>query len=167
MAPHLLPSIALRPARDEDLEFLFRVYAGTRADELAPVPWSAEEKEAFLRQQFTSQHAWWKEHYVGATFDIVMVDGTPAGRFYVDRWEREIRVVDIALLPEYRGSGVGTSLLERVFAEGDASGRPVSVHVEVHNPARSLYERLGFRLVEDKGVYLLLSRPPAVPVTAS
>ena len=159
--------ISLRPIRDEDREFLFRLYASTRAEELAVVPWDEAQKEAFLRQQFEAQHAYWTEHYPSATFDLVLLDGAPAGRLYVDRWPREIRIVDIALLPEHRGAGLGTRLLERVFAEGDAAGKPVSVHVEVFNPARRLYERLGFAQVADRGVYLLMERPASATAGAA
>lgn len=154
------PEVSLRPAGDADLEFLFQVYAATRTEELAQVPWSAEQKEAFLRQQFGAQHAWWHEHYTGTTFDVVLVGGVPAGRFYVHRGPTDIRVVDIALLPAFRGSGTGGRLLEEVFAEADAAGKQVSIHVEKFNPARRLYERLGFRETEDKGVYLLMVRAP-------
>jgi ribosomal protein S18 acetylase RimI-like enzyme len=151
---------SLRAITRDDLPFLFRVYASTREEELARVPWTDEQKEAFLRQQFEAQHAWWQEHYTGASFDVVLVAGKPAGRLYVDEWEREIRIVDIALLPEYRGAGLGARLVREVLARGDAAGKAVSIHVERNNPALRLYERLGFRLVEDKGVYLLMSRPP-------
>jgi ribosomal protein S18 acetylase RimI-like enzyme len=154
------PEVSLRPAGDADLEFLFQVYAATREEELAQVPWNAEQKEAFLRQQFGAQHAWWHEHYTGSTFDLIEVDGVPAGRFYVHRGPTDIRVVDIALLPAFRGMGIGGRLLREVFAEGDAAGKQVSVHVEKFNPARRLYERLGFREAEDKGVYLLMVREP-------
>ena len=150
----------LRPIRDDDLPFLARVYASTREEELATVvDWSEEQKQAFLRQQFEAQHAWYQENYANAAFDVVEVDGQPAGRFYVDRWEREVRIVDISLLPEHRGRGLGGALLAALFAEADAAGKPVSVHVERFNPALRLYERLGFRFREDKGVYLLLERP--------
>ncbi len=154
--------VQLRPARPEDRELLFRVYASTRQDELAPVPWPEEAKLAFLRQQFDAQDAWWKTHYAEASFDVVVVDGQDAGRFYVLRMPAEIRIVDIALLPHARGASVGTHLLRQVFSEADATGRRVTIHVERMNPALALYERLGFRLVEDKGVYLFLERPPGV-----
>jgi len=152
----------LRPITDADLDFLHRLYATTREEELARVPWTDEQKALFVRQQFEAQHAWWTEHYPGATFDVVLLRGEPIGRLYVDRWEREIRIVDIALMPEWRGSGIGTGLFRRVFAEGDAAGKPVSIHVEVFNRARQLYERLGFEYREGgTDVYLLMVRPPA------
>src|SRR5215212_2524831 len=112
--------LSFRPITDADLEFLARLYASTRQEELAQVPWSDEQKAAFLRSQFELQHAWWREHYAGARFDLVLLDGVRAGRLYVDVWPREVRIVDIALLPEHRGTGLGTRLLEGVFAEADA-----------------------------------------------
>ena len=153
------PQLRLRPIADADLPFLFRLYASTREEELAGVDWPAEQKEAFVRQQFEAQHAWYQENYAGASFDVVDVDGEPAGRLYVARWENEVRIVDISLLPAHRGRGLGSALLAQLFAEADAAGKPVSVHVERFNPALRLYERLGFVFREDKGVYLLLERP--------
>ena len=89
------------------------------------------------------------------------MDGEPAGRLYVHRGPSEIRIVDIALLPEHRGGGIGTSLLEELSAEADAAGKSLTIHVERMNPALRLYDRLGFSVAEDKGVYLLLERSPA------
>jgi ribosomal protein S18 acetylase RimI-like enzyme len=123
------------------------------------VPWDDAQKDTFLRMQFDAQDVWYRENYLGATFDVVEVDGEPAGRLYVHRGENEIRIVDIALLPEYRESGTGTSLLGDLLAEADAAGKSVTIHVERLNPALRLYERLGFELAEDKGVYLFLERP--------
>ena len=87
---------------------------------------------------------------------MIEVDGEPAGRLYVARWEDEIRVMDIALLPEHRGAGIGTRLLRDLLDEAEASGKKVTVHVELNNPALTLYQRLGFRPVAERGVYLLL-----------
>jgi ribosomal protein S18 acetylase RimI-like enzyme len=125
------------------------------------VPWDDAQKEAFLRMQFDAQDAWWRENYAGASFDIILVDGEPAGRLYVHRGPSEIRIVDIALLPEHRGNGTGTRLLEELLAECDAGAKSVTIHVERMNAALRLYERLGFAVAEDKGVYLFLSRSPA------
>jgi ribosomal protein S18 acetylase RimI-like enzyme len=124
------------------------------------VPWDDAQKDAFLRMQFDAQDAWWQENYADASFDVILVEGEPAGRLYVHRGPSEIRIVDIALLPEHRGNGIGTRLLEELLAEGDASAKSVTIHVERMNPALRLYARLGFSLAEDKGVYLFLERPP-------
>jgi ribosomal protein S18 acetylase RimI-like enzyme len=144
------------------MEFLLRVYGSTREEELAMVvDWTAEQKESFVRQQFGAQHAWYQEHYVGASFEVILVDGVPAGRLYVHRRPAEIRLVDIAFLPEFRGGGLGTSILRELLAEGEAAGKPVTIHVEIYNPAMRLYERLGFRPIEDRGPYRLLEWRPS------
>jgi len=152
--------ITLRPIRASDEEFLYGVYASTRQEELAQTGWSEEQKASFLRQQFEAQSRYYREHYAGAEFSVILSDGRPAGRLYVARWPGEIRIVDIALLPERRNRGIGTKLLEDLIAESEASGKPLSIHVERFNPALRLYERLGFREVADKGVYFLMERAP-------
>jgi len=139
----------LRPARAEDREFLLRVYASTREEELRLVDWSDAQKTAFVRQQFEAQDAYYREYYDPASFEVIEVKGEPVGRLYVARWEDEIRIVDIALLPEHRGRGVGTAERKRL-----------SIHVEVNNPARRLYARLGFAPVEERGVYVLMEARP-------
>ena len=137
------------------------VYASTRAEELAVVPWDAATKDAFVRMQFAAQDSFYRQHFPDATYDVVVVNGVPAGRLYVDRREAEIRIIDIALLPEHRGHGIGTALLTPILDEADRTGKTVSIHVERDNPARRLYDRLGFVEVEEQGVYLLLERWPA------
>lgn len=153
----------LRPIDDRDLPFLERLYASTRSEELAGVPWSDEQKAAFLHQQFTAQHAHYRERYPGASLELVERAGRPVGRLYVARWPREIRLMDVAVAAGERGRGLGTALIESVLEEGRRTGRTVTIHVEHQNPARRLYERLGFRLKEDKGMYLFLEWAPGAP----
>lgn len=156
------PRVTLRPIGPDDMEFLLRVYHSTREEELAMiVDWTAEMKNAFVRQQFNAQHVWYQEHYQGATFDVILVEGVPAGRLYVHRRPDEIRLVDITLLPEHRKGGLGTSILRDLLAEGETAGKPVTIHVEVYNPAMRLYERLGFKPVEDRGVHRLMKWSPS------
>ena len=159
-------SITLRPIADTDNNFLLRLYATTRMDELARVPWSDEQKAAFVVHQFSAQHAHWQANYTNTTWDIIMMDGEPIGRLYVARWQEEIRIIDIALMPEYRNAGIGTHFFRDLFEEGDRTGRKVSIHVEQFNPARRLYERLGFVQAEERGVYLLMERPARSPAVA-
>jgi ribosomal protein S18 acetylase RimI-like enzyme len=149
-------AIALRPIRPDDRPFLLAVYASTRAPELATVQWDAAQKAAFVQMQFDAQHAYYQEHYSAATFDVVLAGGEPAGRLYVSREADEIRIVDIALLPAYCNRGIGTALLRRLQSEAAAAGQPLRIHVERFNPALSLYHRLGFRQVDDRGVYLFM-----------
>jgi ribosomal protein S18 acetylase RimI-like enzyme len=159
----------LRPACDADRDFLLEVYGSTRADELAVVPWDDETKRAFVEQQFTAQDAHYRRYYSGATFDVIEVDGMPAGRLYVHRTEGNIRIVDIALLPAFRGRGVGTEEIRALMEEAASSGSTLSIHVERTNPARSLYDRLGFLPTGEADIYQLMEwRPPgaAQPKTA-
>jgi ribosomal protein S18 acetylase RimI-like enzyme len=148
--------ISLRPITPEDDSFLAGVYASTRADELAVTGWSDEEKAVFCRRQFDAQTAHYRENYPGASFQMIERDDEPVGRLYVARWEKEIRIVDIALLPEFRGRGIGSKLLRELQEEARPAGKSLTIHVERFNPAMRLYERLGFKQVEDKGVYLLM-----------
>lgn len=152
--------ITLRPVLEEDRAFLLSVYASTRVEELATTGWSDEQKTAFCTMQFSAQDAHYRQHYPSASFQVIEAGGTAAGRLYVDRWAREIRIVDIALLPAFRGRGIGSRLLGDLIDEARRSEKVLSIHVERFNPALRLYERLGFRLAEDKGVYLLLEKRP-------
>lgn len=154
------PTLTLRPASTGDRAFLDRVYISTRLDELAQLDWPAEQVQAFLSQQAAAQHTHYWTHYNPARFCVVELEGEPVGRLYVDRWPDQIRVVDIALLPEHRNRGLGTALLESVLAEGDRDGLPVTIHVESFNPAQRLYFRLGFERIGGDDVYWLLERAP-------
>ena len=157
-----MSTVTRRPIREEDLEFLLRLYATTRAEEMAMVTdWTDEQKEWFIRMQFQAQHAWYQEHYGDAQFDLILMDGAPAGRLYVHRREKEIRLVDISLAPELRGRGIGESLLRELMAEAEAAGKPLTIHVEKYNPAMRLYLRLGFKPIEDRGPYDLMEWKPA------
>jgi GNAT superfamily N-acetyltransferase len=154
--------VTLRPAVESDQEFLFRLYASTREQELAQVSWSDEHKRAFLWQQFEAQHHEYCRAYPDGIFSVIELATNPVGRLYLRHAASDTRIVDLALLPEFRGWGIGSRILADLAREADQSGRSLSIHVEVFNAgARRLYERFGFALAEDKGVYLLLARPAA------
>ena len=148
--------ISLRPAGPDDQEFLLRVYGETRADELAAAGWSGAEQEAFCRDQFAAQDRHYREHFPGCEFLVIERDGRPVGRLYRDRRADEIRVVDIALLAGERGKGLGGRIMGDILDEARGLGLEVRIHVERTNPARRLYDRLGFTLVEEGEVYDLL-----------
>jgi ribosomal protein S18 acetylase RimI-like enzyme len=161
-------TLQLRPVKATDAEFLFCVYASTREEELAQVNWDAAQRENFLRSQFAAQTQHYTTQYPGAEFQVVLADGEPAGRLYMHRRPEEIRVMDIALLPAFRRRGLGTALLTELLVEGARTSRPVSIHVEIFNPARHWYERLGFQSVTENGVYLLMEwRPENSPTAAT
>jgi ribosomal protein S18 acetylase RimI-like enzyme len=151
---------ALRPMCDDDLPFSTDLYASIRAEELAQTGWPPATQRAFLDQQHAAQHAHYVRHYAGLLRWIIERDGASIGRLYLHEGDRDIRVVDISLLPHARGSGLGTALLQAVIRSADAVGKSVSIHVERENPARRLYLRLGFAVVDpDRGPYELLERP--------
>lgn len=145
--------ISYRPITADDEKFLYRVYASTRMEELAQTDWDEAQKKAFLRMQFRAQHSHYQTYYADALFQIILLNEEPIGRLYRANWKNEIRLIDIALLPEHRSQGLGTMLIKRMQAEAAAAGLPLRIHVEKFNPALRLYERLGFRPIEDKGVY--------------
>lgn len=130
------------------------IYASTRAAELEIIPWPDSRKEEFINMQFRLQTAHFRRNYPDASYDIILKDGAPAGRLYVAQEADEMRVLDIALLPDFRGQGIGTTLLQCLMAEVAERRIPLRLHVERHNRARRLYERLGFHAITDSGVYL-------------
>ncbi len=153
-----MAEVGLRPVVDDDRPFLVELYGSTREPELAHVPWDDATKRAFVEHQFAAQDAHYRQHYAGATLDVVEVGGEPAGRLYVHRGPSDIRIMDVALAPPFRGRGIGTRLLSELIAEAAESGRKLSIHVERDNPARRLYERLGFEPAGEHGVYLLYEK---------
>ena len=154
-------SVTFRAITDDDHDFLYQVYASTREEELKLTPWNAEEKAHFLRMQFQAQHTHYQEHFSDASYDIILLEGKQIGRLYVDRGEDELRVIDIALLSEYRGEGLGGKIMRDILDEAQESGKAVRIHVEQNNPAMHLYQRLGFKKLKDVGVYYLMEWLPA------
>ena len=156
--------IALRTETEADLPFLFQLYVSTRWDELASLTdWTEAQKIGFLQSQFAAQRDHYLNHYGKSSFDVIEQQGVPVGRFYVDRQERTLLIVDIALLPQWRGRGVGTALIEALFAEARSIGKEVSISVEKFNPAQRLYRRLGFREYAEDDVYWFMYWSPQPP----
>lgn len=153
-------TIQLRPITEADLPALYDIYASTRAEEMALVPdWNEAHKAAFLTQQFLAQHQYYQEFYKKAEFQMIEYNNQPIGRFYI-HWTysaHEVRIVDIALLPVFRGKGVGTAIINSILEKAVALEKSVTIHVEYNNPALKLYERLGFcKIGEFNSVYYLM-----------
>lgn len=155
--------IRLRPATEADAAVLLAIYASSRAHEMACVEWSQEQKAVFLSMQFEAQRRHYAAHYDGAAYMVVERDGQPVGRLYVHEGLSDVRIMEVQLLPEARGQGIGTALLRGVLAAAAARGQRTSIHVELENPARRLYERLGFVPIEERGPYMLMERPAGPP----
>ncbi len=147
---------------DADLPFAAAVYASTRQEELAPTGWPQPMIDAFLAQQHAAQHAHYTAHYPGIQRYAIQRAGDDIGRLYLYEGATDLRIVDIALLPEARGGGIGAALLADVIAYAQARGLAASIHVEQQNPARRLYLRLGFVFEKTANdIYDLLIRHPA------
>lgn len=158
--------LVLRPLHPEDEEVLLAIFASTRTQERQQLGWPAQDWEAFIRQQFTAQHTQYMAAYANPCFSLVLrcgkegTEGEVVGRLYVDRGLDEIRVVDIALLPQHRRQGIGRRLLQALADESDASAIPLGLHVEKNNPILGYYQRLDFQVLADRGVYLYMQRAP-------
>ena len=161
VGPVLVTTRLRRPA---DAALLRRIYASTRTEEMARLPWSAAEKQRFLQMQFEAQDRAYRENHPDAACAILLVAGRAAGRLYLHETAEACHIVDISLLPEYRGRGIGAAILREVLRQAAAAGRRVTLHVEAPNPARRLYERLGFRLTSAvNATYLGMEWPPPPP----
>ena len=146
--------VSLRPVNDADQEFLIGIYATTRAAELAQVDWDESQKDAFVRWQFEMQKQDYDARYPDARYEIILVDGVPAGRIWVGIDEKQIRLLDIALLTEFQNRGVGTQLLRQLMDEATRTNKPLRHMVFVLNDnAYQFYERLGFKTIDDVGGY--------------
>lgn len=149
--------LELRPICDTDRAFLLALYASARAYELSLTEWSDEQKRAFIQMQFDAQTQHYQQHYQGASFDLIMYQQQAVGRLYVARSASAMRIVDIALMPEYCGRGWGTQLLKALQQQAEAQGKTLEIHVEQFNPALRLYERLGFVAQHLNGIYYFMT----------
>lgn len=157
-APLAEAGVALRPQVEGDAAFLCRLYISLRWQEVLQVAhWDDAFRLAFLKDQFAKQYRHYATYYTRSDFMIVERHGEPVGRLLLDRGHpSDLRVVDIAFLPESRGHGLGTAFLRAVQDEARAEGKKVSIHVEQENPAKRLYARLGFRDISQTGPYWLM-----------
>jgi ribosomal protein S18 acetylase RimI-like enzyme len=152
--------VTLRPVRQEDAGFLYALYCSTRAEEIAGWGLAAPQQEMFLKLQFQGQQRHFEVQSPNVDYNVIEQDGRPIGQLVVIRTAREIRLADISLLPEHRGTGLGTALIEDLFAEARESHRPVTLHVEKYNRAARLYERLGFTTIADTGFHFQMEWRP-------
>jgi ribosomal protein S18 acetylase RimI-like enzyme len=150
-----------RPVEAADEAFLERLYGTTRTQELALLDWPEEQKRQFVRQQFEAQRTHYHANFPDADHRIVLQDGEAIGQTWVDRREDELRLLDMALLPEHRDAGIGTAILRQLQAEAQAAGQPMTLFVELNNPgAKRLYLRLGFAVVEDHQTHQFMEWVP-------
>ena len=168
-APFLLlhgEQLTLRPVTPDDDEFLLSVYESTRADELAQVVWEAGQREAFVKWQFEMQRREYDVRFPDAAYFVIMIDDRPAGRIWIGTTDNEIRLLDIAILPEFQNRGAGTVLLGWLIDEAKAANKALRHMVFVmNNDAHRFYERLGFVVIEEFGAYKHMEWKSHSPVT--
>lgn len=149
-------SVTFRPARPDDEAFLYEVYCGTRTEEFAATQLNSPQQEILLKMQFLAQQNSYRVQYPKADHDIILLDDRPVGRVMVERRETEIRGVDIALLPDARSAGIGGAIIQDLLDEARRAGKPFRIHVVKTNRAKRLYDRLGFRQIEDTGTHYVM-----------
>ena len=155
-----LADITYRHASPEDESFLFELYASTRTEELNAWGWDTEQQEAFLKMQFHAQQTSYKNQFPNSNYQIILMQQLPIGSMLVIRNKSEIRLGDIALLPEYRDRGIGSFLIQNLLAEASQAVKPVRLQVIQFNRALQLYQRLGFSKVGDNGTHFLMEWQP-------
>jgi GNAT superfamily N-acetyltransferase len=154
--------VSYRPSTEADLPFLAEVYASTRLEEVAATGWPEEMQRQFLAHQADAQNRHYRGHYPDAEWLVIERGDEPIGRLYLEEWPSQIRLIDISLLPQGRGGGVGTAILTDLQEMAATAAKPLTIHVERNNPAMSLYLRLGFAKIDEHGIYDLMEwRPKA------
>ena len=154
-------AITLRHAQLSDRAFLVALYASTRADEFAQLGWPVESEQAFMKMQFDAQRGDYERRHPGALCQIIEQRLCPIGRLWVAQDARSLTVLDISMVAEMRGQGIGSACLRRVLRRAEAAGLDVELQVVRGNPAQHLYERLGFRAVAEGGVRLAMAWKPS------
>lgn len=146
----------LRPVQEEDESLLLAIYSSARADEMALLPWDAAQKQAFLQMQFSAQQKHYRAYFPDARHEMILAEGQPVGRLYVDHRATEIRILDITLLTEARGRGIGTQTLLDLMKEAEHESKSCSIYVESFNRSLGLFQRLGFVKIEEGGASWLM-----------
>lgn len=156
---------SFRVETGDDFAFVCDLYAEIRHDEIAPLPWPDQAKRDFLDAQCRLQRDHYARHYVGADLLIIERDGQPIGRLYAHATRKEIRLMDIALRATERNQGIGSLLVRALQAEAQRREVDLTLHVEPGNPAQRMYQRMGFRLIENRGVYDFLGWSANAPIS--
>ncbi|MFP5263767.1 MAG: GNAT family N-acetyltransferase [Blastocatellia bacterium] len=155
-------ALDLHPVRQSDEDLLFEIYASTRTEEMSQTGWDEARKRDFLQLQFAAQQQHYRSRFPRGDHRLIVKDGSPIGRIYTARSEHEIRILDIALLPQHRNAGIGTALLKDILSDAQSSRRTVRIYVESSSRSLRLFERLGFSSVETSGLHQLMEwRPKA------
>lgn len=144
----------------EDVDFLFEVYASSRAEEMSLWGWTDEQQLQFLRMQHDAQQRSYRQHYPALQYSIILTDEEKAGRVAIVQLEEELVLVDIILLPQFQNMGVGSWILRELQRDAVDKKMPIRLNVRTDSRAQQLYERFGFQAVADSGVYVMMKWLP-------
>ncbi len=125
------------------------------------VPWSAEQKAAFVQMQFTAQSSHYRVQFPQARHDVICCEGEPVGRLYLDRAGDRFHILDLTIAPQRRSNGIGAVVLKEILQEADQAMKGITIYTEKDSPSVHFFERLGFRVAETKDYQVLLERQPA------
>ena len=154
-------SSLLTPVSSSDEPFLVELYASTRAEEMALVPWGSEQKQAFLQMQFEAQSRYYRERYPNASFDLIKLNDSSVGRLYTAELSDEIRIIDLTFLPDYFDPEIFVALIGEILQKAAQVDKPVRIYLENYNPQTEIFVRLGFRKIAEHGIYFLWQHAPA------
>lgn len=146
----------LRPVLEEDEALLLEIYSSTRADEMTLVPWDAAQKQAFLQMQFSAQQNHYRAYFPQAAHEMVLAEGQPIGRLYIDRRETAIHILDVTLLPQIRGRGIGTQIIQDLMKEAAQQNKSLTIYIEGFDRSLGLFERLEFVKTSENGASWLM-----------
>lgn len=148
------PLISSRLINKSDEDFLYCLYGLGRIEELAPLLWNNTQKESFLQSQYGARKQHYQSHYHNSIHQIITLDSFDVGMIHYCEKEDEIRLVDIAVMPEFQNKGVGTTLVEELIHFTKQCQKPLRLSVLKYNlNALRLYERLGFSVVSEDDMY--------------
>ncbi|WP_186786210.1 GNAT family N-acetyltransferase [Paenibacillus agilis] len=155
-----------RPACSEDEPYLFELYADSRREEILTWGWDELTRDAFLQMQWKAQQLSYAAQYPDAQhFIIATKEHIPVGRYILWSSNQHIILVDLTIHHQYRNQGLGTSILTMLQAEAIHTSKPIVLSVFEHNiTAKRLYERLGFCIIQNTGLYATMTWTPHPPI---
>ena len=137
----------------DDGEFLFKVYASSRAEEIGPWGWTKEQQLQFLRMQHVAQQEAYQRQYPGLQYKIIFQYENKVGRVAISELNEELVLVDIILLPEFQHKGIGSWIVGELQQEAVQKKKLIRLNVLANSQAQQLYERFGFQVVANGEVY--------------
>ena len=148
--------LTLREVSPLDEAFLLDLYLSVREAEMAMVPWTDEQRSAFVRHQYAAQRNHYRAEYPTAQHSILFKDDVPVGMLYIDFTQADVKIVDLIISPSSRNLGIGSSLLKVLQSEASGLQKPLTVFVDQQDRSINFFERLGFKPVEEQGMHILL-----------